>query len=72
MTASARRHRASKHGQKTWPRRRAPIGRLRRTSRATRKCPGGELTNAGEQTSPLAGISDRSRDLRERPWTLLT
>jgi hypothetical protein len=73
MTASAKRRRVLKQGrQKDWPKRRAPIARLRRTSRATPKRPGGELTNAGAQTSPLVGISDRSRDIRERPWTLLT
>ena len=33
MTANARRYRASKHGrQKNWPKRRAPIARLRNSS----------------------------------------
>jgi len=71
MTASASRRRVSKHArQKNWPKRRAPIARVRRISRATPQRPGEELTNAGEQTS--VGIGHLSRDIRERPWTLLT
>jgi hypothetical protein len=35
MTASASRYRAAKRGrQKNWPKRRAPVGRLRNGSRA--------------------------------------
>jgi hypothetical protein len=40
MTASAKRYRISKHGrQKNWPKRRAPIARLRGASRAALQTP---------------------------------
>lgn len=74
MTASARRHRASKHGrQKNWPKRRAPIARLRRASRTTLKRPGGGgLTNARERASRTARLTDRFTRIWEQPWISLT
>ena len=73
MTASARRHSASKHGrQKNWPKRRAPIARLRRASRTTLKRPGGGLTNARERASRTADLTDWSTGIWEQPWISLT
>jgi hypothetical protein len=73
MTASARRYRAPKRGrQKNWPKRRAPIARLRGASRTTPKRPGGGLTNARERASRIAGLIDLSTGIWEQPWISLT
>jgi hypothetical protein len=72
MTAGIRKYRASNHGrQKNWPKRRAPIARLRRASRATPKCPRGGLTRmrvskpaASSASSNGPGASGGSRGSR--------